>query len=76
MVRLVLVIAVAFTLAAPALASEPGQPLDCSDWVFVEPGVHVCAGRVLRRVSGEKKAVTLRVGGRAQCRRFSLTSLV
>ncbi len=23
----------------PALASEPGQPLDCSDWVFVEPGL-------------------------------------
>jgi hypothetical protein len=24
-----------------ALASEPGQPLDCSDWVFNEPG-HSC----------------------------------
>jgi hypothetical protein len=22
-----------------ALASEPGQPLDCSDWVFLEPGM-------------------------------------
>jgi len=22
----------------PAAASEPGQPLDCSDWVFSEPG--------------------------------------
>ena len=21
-----------------AIASEPGQPLDCSDWVFLEPG--------------------------------------
>ena len=25
----------------PAWASEPGQPLDCSDWVFLEPGL-VC----------------------------------
>ncbi len=23
----------------PAFASEPGQPLDCSDWVFLEPGL-------------------------------------
>lgn len=23
----------------PCLASEPGQPLDCSDWVFLEPGL-------------------------------------
>ena len=23
----------------PAWASSPGQPLDCSDWVFVEPGL-------------------------------------
>src|SRR5262245_50507910 len=23
----------------PVLASEPGQPLDCSDWVIVEPGI-------------------------------------
>jgi len=22
----------------PALASDPGQPLDCTDWVFLEPG--------------------------------------
>ena len=26
-------------LAAPALASNPGEPLDCSDWVFLEPGL-------------------------------------
>ncbi len=25
--------------AAPALASQPGQPLDCSDWVFFRPGL-------------------------------------
>ncbi len=23
----------------PAFASNPGQPLDCSDWVFLEPGL-------------------------------------
>ncbi len=26
------------TLLLPVFASEPGQPLDCSDWVFLEPG--------------------------------------
>jgi len=25
--------------ASLALASEPGQPLDCSDWVIVKPGI-------------------------------------
>src|SRR5437879_3672659 len=24
--------------ALPALASQPGHPLDCSDWVFLQPG--------------------------------------
>lgn len=28
-----------FVLMAPALASQPGQPLDCSDWVISTPGV-------------------------------------
>src|SRR5207247_3459549 len=28
-------------LAGHAWASQPGQPLDCSDWVFSEPG-HTC----------------------------------
>ena len=32
-------IAVVFVAALPSLASEPGQPLDCSDWVFLEPGL-------------------------------------
>ncbi len=27
----------------PALASEPGQPLDCSDWVFLKPGLSCSA---------------------------------
>ena len=34
-------VAIVFTLIValtPAFASEPGQPLDCSDWVFLEPG--------------------------------------
>jgi len=30
---------VAVALASPALASQPGQPLDCSDWVFSLPGL-------------------------------------
>ena len=25
-------------LSLPTLASNPGEPLDCSDWVFLEPG--------------------------------------
>lgn len=35
-------IVVAFLLVVavgPALASLPGQPLDCSDWVILEPGI-------------------------------------
>ena len=34
----VLAILVAVCLP-PALASEPGEPLDCSDWVFLESGL-------------------------------------
>ena len=26
-------------LLLPTWASEPGNPLDCSDWVFLEPGL-------------------------------------
>jgi hypothetical protein len=29
----------ALLIAMPALASSPGEPLDCSDWVFLEPGL-------------------------------------
>ena len=32
--RLVLVLAAFFALSPFAFASQPGQPLDCSDWVF------------------------------------------
>ena len=32
--------AVVLVAVLPALASEPGQPLDCSDWVFLEPGLY------------------------------------
>lgn len=28
--------------AVPIVASEPGQRLECSDWVFSEPGI-ICA---------------------------------
>jgi hypothetical protein len=31
-------LAVLVLSATAAFASEPGQPLDCSDWVFLEPG--------------------------------------
>ena len=37
--RILVAIAAAIALATPAPASEPGQPLDCSDWVFLEPGL-------------------------------------
>jgi len=33
-----LLITAAALLLASAWASEPGQPLDCSDWVFMKPG--------------------------------------
>ena len=26
-------------VSLPAWASNPGEPMDCSDWVFVEPGL-------------------------------------
>ena len=35
----VLVLPIAVVLALPCFASDPGQPLDCSDWVFVESGL-------------------------------------
>jgi hypothetical protein len=31
--------AVVALLVLPAWASDPGEPLDCSDWVFLEPGL-------------------------------------
>ena len=30
---------VVMTLATTTMASQPGEPLDCSDWVFMEPGL-------------------------------------
>jgi hypothetical protein len=39
--RIAAVLLVAFACSG-AFASEPGQPLDCSDWVFLEPGL-TCA---------------------------------
>lgn len=37
----VILILVAAAFALPALASQPGHPLDCTDWVISEPG-HSC----------------------------------
>ena len=33
-----LIVVLAVLCFLPVFASEPGQPLDCSDWVFLEPG--------------------------------------
>src|SRR5438876_7974066 len=33
------VLVVGLFLMASAWASQPGQPLDCSDWVFLRPGL-------------------------------------
>ena len=37
--RTLLVVVIVALAVAPALASLPGQPLDCSDWVFLVPGL-------------------------------------
>lgn len=37
--RFLLPLGVALFCLLPALASNPGEPLDCSDWVFLEPGL-------------------------------------
>ena len=35
-----LIVGILFVLCLlPAWASNPGEPLDCSDWVFLEPGL-------------------------------------
>ena len=38
MSRRLLLLSVVAVLASPVRSSDPGQPLDCSDWVFLEPG--------------------------------------
>ena len=38
--RNALIVSALFMLCvAPVAASNPGEPLDCSDWVFLEPGL-------------------------------------
>ena len=37
--RILLVTAAVVLVVVPVHASEPGEPLDCSDWVFLEPGL-------------------------------------
>jgi len=39
MTRIFTVLAIAAAFLSPAWASNPGEPLDCSDWVFLEPGL-------------------------------------
>ena len=34
---------IALAVTGATLASPPGQPLDCSDWVVLEPGL-ACSG--------------------------------
>jgi len=38
MARTFIILAIAVAFLSPAWASNPGEPLDCSDWVFVESG--------------------------------------
>ncbi len=52
--RMTFVSLLALLAVSPALASEPGKPLDCADWVITEPGIecsivvaHPCAGLCL-----------------------------
>ena len=37
--RATMLLLIGLTVLMPAIASQPGQPLDCSDWVFLEPGL-------------------------------------
>jgi len=39
MIRMFVLLALGSALVLPASASQPGQPLDCSDWVFLAPGL-------------------------------------
>jgi hypothetical protein len=39
MARKLMLLALGSALALPASASQPGQPLDCSDWVILQAGV-------------------------------------
>ncbi len=72
MTRIAVVFAVVLALGS-AFASEPGQPLDCSDFVFLEPGLscsHVvgpcsggngfCAGHGGQEVDAEGNLLALR----------------
>src|SRR5437764_835860 len=39
MTRIALLALISAICLAPAWASQPGHPLDCDDWVFLEPGI-------------------------------------
>src|SRR5262249_55367633 len=47
--RVFVLLAVA-TLTMPVWASQPGHPLDCTDWVFLIPGLS-CSSHVLTQAS-------------------------
>ena len=38
--RKAILVLLVVSFALPALASQPGHPLDCSDWTILTPGVH------------------------------------
>ncbi len=64
-------VAVIVLATFPAAASEPGQPLDCSDWVFSEPGFS-CSPVVAR---GRYALTQFRMKGEAVNRRAVLFSI-
>jgi hypothetical protein len=43
-------------LASPALASQPGQPLDCSDWIILEAGLS-CTVAIAPDCSGQSACI-------------------
>src|SRR5262249_9511019 len=62
MIRFSLLAAFAAVAASPLTASQPGQPIDCSDWVPVQPGftcvpylAYPCDPSVCT-IGGEKRA--------------------
>ena len=65
-------------LLSPAWASEPGEPLDCDDWVFLEPGLSCtdmdCAGNRWCELGNQTQALS--DGGIVQLRMSSFGSQI
>ena len=79
--RLVLVCATSCLLLLPTWASNPGEPLDCSDWVILEPGLsctqfisYPCSNPLWCPPSKEW-VTTDNVGRSLRLRRFQLGSI-